>query len=203
MKRLLTALLLLSGMAFANTTAGIQQGGTGANTAVAALANLGAAAAPLPHTILTTCTNPTVSANASTLMIYQITADCALTLPAGPTTNISIQNASTHTLTVAPPSGTISLPDATTTAVQTVAHNQTITYLWVAGSSTYSASSLTATGTGAPVLATSPALTTPNLGTPSAINLTYASGFPTLNQNNPLTNLDRNRTHTEPAILLP
>ena len=39
------------------------------------------------------------------------------------------------------------------------------------------------TGSGAVVLATSPALITPNLGTPSAINLTNATGFPTLNQN--------------------
>lgn len=40
-----------------------------------------------------------------------------------------------------------------------------------------------ATGTGKFVFDTSPVFTTPNLGTPSAINLTNATGFPTLNQN--------------------
>ncbi len=40
-----------------------------------------------------------------------------------------------------------------------------------------------ATGTGNIVFATSPTLTTPNLGTPSAINLTNATGAPTWNQN--------------------
>lgn len=39
------------------------------------------------------------------------------------------------------------------------------------------------TGTGVVVLATSPTLVTPNLGTPSAINLTNATGAPTWNQN--------------------
>jgi hypothetical protein len=39
------------------------------------------------------------------------------------------------------------------------------------------------TGTGAVVFATSPTLVTPALGTPSAIVLTNATGFPTLNQN--------------------
>jgi hypothetical protein len=39
------------------------------------------------------------------------------------------------------------------------------------------------TGSGALVFGTSPALTTPDLGTPSAIVLTNATGFPTLNQN--------------------
>lgn len=34
------------------------------------------------------------------------------------------------------------------------------------------------TGTGAVVLATSPVLATPNLGTPTAVNLTYATGLP-------------------------
>jgi hypothetical protein len=38
------------------------------------------------------------------------------------------------------------------------------------------------TGSGAAVLATSPALVTPNLGTPSAINLANATGAPTWNQ---------------------
>lgn len=37
---------------------------------------------------------------------------------------------------------------------------------------------VTATGTGSPVLATSPTLTTPNLGTPSAATLTNATGLP-------------------------
>ena len=38
-------------------------------------------------------------------------------------------------------------------------------------------------GTGNVALTTSPVFTTPNLGTPSALNLTNATGFPTLNQN--------------------
>lgn len=41
----------------------------------------------------------------------------------------------------------------------------------------------TSTGTGTNVRATSPTLVTPNLGTPSAVVLTNATGFPTLNQN--------------------
>jgi hypothetical protein len=71
-------------------------------------------------------------------------------------------------------SGTIAIGNVSTGAVTitpTTTHSNAITY----GGVTLSNS---VTGTGSMVLSTSPALTTPNLGTPSAAILTNATGLP-------------------------
>jgi hypothetical protein len=60
-----------------------------------------------------------------------------------------------------------------------------------------SASSASTTGSGSVVLSSSPALSTPNLGTPSAINLANASGSPTL------TNITLTATSSPAPINLP
>lgn len=64
-----------------------------------------------------------------------------------------------------------------TGAQQTLANGAT-TEVLVGGGASALPVWTTATGSGAPVRATSPALTTPNLGTPSAAVLTNASGLP-------------------------
>ncbi len=65
-------------------------------------------------------------------------------------------------------SGTVTDGSGTTTA-NLVAESTTVTH---------QLQYVTPTGTGSPVLSTSPALTTPNLGTPSAVTLTNATGLP-------------------------
>lgn len=71
-------------------------------------------------------------------------------------------------------SGTISIGNTSTGAI-TLTRATTLSAALTYGGVTLSNS---VTGTGSMVLSTSPALTTPNLGTPSAVTLTNATGLP-------------------------
>jgi hypothetical protein len=73
--------------------------------------------------------------------------------------------------------GLIAAGTTATGAQQTLAAGAT-TEILVGGGASALPVWTTATGSGAPVRATSPALTTPNLGTPSAATLTNATGLP-------------------------
>lgn len=66
----------------------------------------------------------------------------------------------------------------TATGVQQTLPTGATTDILVSGGASALPVWTTATGSGAPVRATSPTLTTPNLGTPSALTLTNASGLP-------------------------
>lgn len=71
----------------------------------------------------------------------------------------------------------------TATGTQQTLANGATTQILVGGGASALPAWTTATGSGAPVRATSPVLVTPNLGTPSALVLTNATGAPTWNQN--------------------
>lgn len=106
---------------------------------------IGAAAAPINGAIYTACTNPSASTSGS-MMVMQITATCALTLPTGATAyNWVIQNASSQTLTVAPPSGTITV-GAFTTSSLSIPAGSSVFIEW-AGSTYISTAPLVASST--------------------------------------------------------
>lgn len=102
--------------------------------------------------------------NASTTIL---TANAAVTVAQGGTG----RNTSTTAF------GLIAAGTTATGAHQTLAAGGTDQILVGGGASALPAWT-TATGSGAPVRATSPTLVTPNLGTPSAITLTSATGLP-------------------------
>lgn len=153
----------------------VTNGGTGASTANAALTNL------TTFTTTPTATGTTVLTNASTYFQYFTGATTqTITLPVTSTLvlgwSFHIVNNSTGNLTVNSSGGNLLitvLPDTTVMATCILVSGTTAAS-WEAGFTDFS----TATGTGNVVLSTSPVLTTPNLGTPSAVTLTSATGLP-------------------------
>lgn len=102
----------------------------------------------------------------------------AVTLPVATTTGFvsgfytCATNLGVGTVTITPTTSTI---DARATAVLKTGQSICI---WSNGTNYFSNAAGTTTGSGNTVLATSPALVTPDLGTPSAATLTSATGLP-------------------------
>ena len=161
------------------TDIAIADGGTGASSAPAAMANL------IGFTSTATAAGTTVLSNTSSYyQVFTGTNTQTITLPVTSTLvtgwSFYIVNNSTGALTVNSSGGNlvISVLAGTTVMVTCILASGTTAASWEAGYTDFS----TATGTGAVVLATSPTLVTPALGTPSSGTLTNCT-FPTLNQN--------------------
>lgn len=92
-------------------------------------------------------------------------------------TGLTVAGGGTGRATSTTAFGLIAAGTTATGAHQTLATGAT-TDILVSGGSAALPVWTTATGSGAPVRATSPTLTTPNLGTPSALTLTNATGLP-------------------------
>ena len=156
-------------------TLGISNGGTGATTAS------GANAALQAYTSTATAATITTLTNTSTYYQY-FTGSTTQTIQMPVTSTLSlgwsfhIANNSSGNLTVnssgANLIGTI-LP-GTTMHITCVDTTVTTAAGWDYGITDFGS----VTGTGAVVLATSPTLVTPNLGTPTALTLTSATGLP-------------------------
>ena len=153
----------------------VTNGGTGAATANAALTNL------TTFTTTPTAAGTTVLTNASTYFQYFTGATTqTITLPVTSTLvlgwSFHIVNNSTGNLTVNSSGGNllITVLPGTTVMATCILVSGTTAASWKAGFTDFS----TVTGTGNVVLSTSPVLTTPNLGTPSAVTLTSATGLP-------------------------
>lgn len=92
-------------------------------------------------------------------------------------TDLSVANGGTGRSTSTTAYGLIAAGTTATGAHQTLAAGAT-TEILVGGGASALPVWTAATGSGAPVRATSPTLTTPNLGTPSAVTLTNGTGLP-------------------------
>lgn len=153
----------------------IADGGTGATTGAGGMANL------MGYTSTATAGATTTLTNTSTYY-QQFTGSSNQTVVLPVTSTLStgwtfhIVNNSTGTLTVQS-SGTnqvIIVPSQTTAMVTCIATTTTTAADWESGITDFS----NYTGSGYVVMNTSPILTTPNLGTPSAVTLTNATGLP-------------------------
>jgi hypothetical protein len=162
----------VSGLASAIALA---DGGTGKTTAPAAMANL------MGYTSTATAAGTTTLTNTSSYY-QQFTGSTTQTVVLPVTSTLQtgwtfhIVNNSTGTLTVQS-SGTntvIIVPSQTTAMVTCIATATTTAADWESGITDFS----NYTGSGYVVMNTSPILTTPNLGTPSAAVLTNATGLP-------------------------
>lgn len=162
-----------------NTALGLASGGTGQTTAPAAMAALSG------YTTTATAAGTTVLTNASShQQFFTGTSTQTITLPSTATLTlgwpITITNNST---------GNLSVQTSTAVALGTVLPGTTMEFTCVdtavntaAGWDMEFTGVQTVTGTGNLVLATSPTLVTPALGTPASGNLANCT-FPTLNQN--------------------
>lgn len=153
----------------------LANGGTGATTANAALSNL------TTYTTTATAAGTTVLTNTSTyFQFFTGTSTQTITLPVTSTLSTGwsfhIVNNSTGNLTVNSSGGNLvtTVIPGTTAMITCIGTALTTAADWEAGVTDFS----TSTGTGSVVLATSPTLTTPNLGTPSAITLTNGTSLP-------------------------
>ena len=177
----------ISASSITTGTLAVAQGGTGAGTATGARINLGAAASGANGDItslsgLTTAlsvaqggTAATTAAGArASLSAAASGANSDITSLSGMTTALSIQQGGTGAITGAGARGNIGAAASGANSDITSLAGLT-TALSVAQGGT---GVTTNTGTGAVVLATSPSLVTPNLGTPSAAVLTNATGLP-------------------------
>lgn len=156
-------------------TVPISSGGTGATSA-------GAADTALRGFTSTATAGGTTTLTASSTL-YQLftgTLNQTITLPDVTTLALGwsyhIVNNSTGTLTVnsSGANTVIVIPAGTTAMVTCILLTGTTAASWEAGLTDFS----TYTGSGNVVLSTSPTLTTPNLGTPSTLVLTNATGLP-------------------------
>jgi len=153
----------------------IADGGTGKTTAPAAMANLMGYTSTATSGGTTTLTNTSsyyqqFTGSSNQTVVLPVTS----TLQTGWT--FHIVNNSTGTLTVQS-SGTnqvIIVPSQTTAMVTCISTATTTAADWESGLTDFS----NYTGSGYVVMNTSPILTTPNLGTPSAVTLTNATGLP-------------------------
>ena len=153
----------------------IADGGTGKTSAPAAMANL------MGYTSTATAGGTTTLTNSSSYY-QQFTGSSNQTVVLPVTSTLQtgwtfhIVNNSTGTLTVQS-SGTnqvIIVPSQTTAMVTCISTATTTAADWESGITDFS----NYTGSGYVVMNTSPILTTPNLGTPSAVTLTNATGLP-------------------------
>jgi len=106
-----------------------------------------------------------------------LTSCTGLPLTTGVTGALPVANGGTGRATSTTAFGLIAAGTTATGAHQTLAAGAT-TEILVGGGASALPVWLTATGSGAPVRATSPTLVTPALGTPSSITLTNATGLP-------------------------
>lgn len=145
-------------------------GSTVINTASATALAVGSAGA----------TNPAFLVNAS--VASQAAGISVVGNAAGGGAGIAVIDSATNSpLSInAKGSGTINIGSSSTGAVTITPNVTNSGTTTMSGALTYGGVTLSnsVTGTGSMVLATSPALTTPNLGTPSAVTLTNASGLP-------------------------
>jgi trimeric autotransporter adhesin len=156
-------------------TVTLAQGGTGATTAPAALANLSGFTTTATAAGTTTLTN-----TSSSYQLFTGTSTQTVVLPVVSTLvtgwEFYLVNNSTGNVTINSSGGNlvITLLPGTGTVCTCILITGTTAASWEAGYTDFS----TATGTGAVVLATSPTLVTPALGTPSSVTLTNATGLP-------------------------
>jgi hypothetical protein len=156
-------------------TLNITNGGTGATTAAAANANLQG------FTTTATAAGTTALTNTSTYYQYFTgTTTQTITLPLNSTIqngwSFHIANNSTGNLTVNSNSGALvcTIIPQVTAHVTCVDATVNTASAWDSGFTDFGS----ITGTGANVLATSPTLVTPVLGTPTSVTLTNATGLP-------------------------
>jgi hypothetical protein len=168
-------------IAYSGTALPLANGGTGATSASAAMASL------MGFTTTATAGGTTVFTNTSSYyQIFTGTQNQTITLPVVSTLaqgwTFHICNNSTGTLTVNSSGGNLvlSIPAGITAMYTCILITGTTAASWEAGLTDFSA----VTGTGAVVLATSPALVTPALGTPASGNFSTGTfTWPTFNQN--------------------
>lgn len=159
--------------------ADIAQGGTGASTAPAAMANL------MGFTTTATAAGTTTLTNTSTFQqVFTGTSTQTIVLPVTSTLaqgwSFEITNNSTGNLTVNSSGGNLvaTILPGTTASLVCILTSGTTAASWDYDVNGFGA----VTGTGSVVLSNSPTLVTPALGTPSSGNLANCT-FPTLNQN--------------------
>lgn len=153
----------------------IADGGTGKTTAPAAMANL------MGYTSTATAAG-TTTLDATSSYYQQFTGSSTQTIVLPVTSTLQtgwtfhIVNNSTANLTVNSSGANlvITVPPGTTAMVTCIATAGTTAADWESGITDFS----TYTGTGNVVMATSPVLTTPNIGVPSFATLTNATGLP-------------------------
>ena len=153
----------------------IADGGTGATTAPAAMANL------MGYTSTATAAGTTTLTNTSSYY-QQFTGSTTQTVVLPVTSTLTtgwtfhIVNNSTGTLAVqsSGANAVITVPSNTTAMVTCIATAGTTAADWESGITDFS----TYTGSGNVVMNTSPVLTTPNIGVPSFATLTNATGLP-------------------------
>ena len=153
----------------------IADGGTGATTAPAAMANL------MGYTSTATAAGTTTLTNTSSYY-QQFTGSTTQTVVLPVTSTLTtgwtfhIVNNSSGLVTVNSSGGNlvIVVPAGTTAMVTCIATATTTAADWESGITDFS----TYTGSGNVVMNTSPVLTTPNIGTPSFATLTNATGLP-------------------------
>jgi hypothetical protein len=156
-------------------TVAIANGGTGVTTAPAAMANLMGFTSTATAGTTTTLTN-----TSSYYQVFTGSSNQTVQLPVTSTLatgwSFHICNNSTGTLTINSSGGNlvISVPAGITVMCTCIGTTLTTAADWESGLTDFS----TATGTGSVVLATSPTLVTPALGTPSSATLTNATGLP-------------------------
>jgi hypothetical protein len=167
-------------LTYSGTALPLANGGTGATSAPAAMANL------MGFTTTVTSATPVVLTNTSSY--YQVfTGSTAqtVTLPVTSTLALGwsfhICNNSSAVITVNSSGGNLvlAIPVGTTVMYTCILTSGTTAASWEAGLTDFS----TSTGTGAVVLATSPTLVTPDLGTPSGGVVTNLTGTASININ--------------------
>ena len=161
-------------------TVALANGGTGKTTAPAALAAL------MGFTTTATAAGTTLLTNTSThYQIFTGTTTQTVRMPDTSTLatgwSFHICNNSTGVvqLTTSASNFLFNIPAGVTAMSTCINTGSNAATSWEVGVTDFS----TLTGTGSVVLSTSPSLTTPNLGTPSAIVLTNASGTASININ--------------------